>query len=150
MPAGRSPASPAGPPGPILCGPPLESIAFQVRDVLTAMEKDYGKPLAELRVDGGASVNNLLLQFQSDITGINAVRPKVMETTALGAAYLAGLSTEFSKRNSEALKRQWAPDRVFKPKMEAQKANRLLSNWNKALERSKGWIEPDLSAGGSG
>ncbi len=127
----------------------LESIAFQVRDVLTAMEKDYGKPLAELRVDGGASVNNLLLQFQSDITGIKAVRPKVMETTALGAAYLAGLSTGFWN-DLEALKRQWAPDRVFKPKMEAQKANRLLSNWNKALERSKGWIEPDLSAGGSG
>jgi len=116
----------------------LESIAFQVRDVLIAMQKDFGSELSGLRVDGGASENNLLMQFQSDILGIDVIRPAVMETTALGAAYLAGLATGYWD-SIETLKKQWHMDNTFTPGMDDKLVKNHLLNWEKALERAKGW-----------
>jgi len=118
----------------------LESIAFQVRDVLIAMQKDYGSMIKGLRVDGGASDNNLLMQFQADILGIDIIRPEVMETTALGAAYLAGLSTGFWNDINE-LRDQWHTDRTFTPGMNQAAVDQLTANWNKALNRTKGWAK---------
>jgi glycerol kinase len=118
----------------------LESIAYQVADVVQAMEKDTGFALSELRVDGGASRNNLLMQFQADILGVPVVRPKVTETTALGAAYLAGLATGFWK-NREEIARQWSVDQHFEPAMSPDERQRLKHGWQKALERSKSWVD---------
>ncbi len=118
----------------------LESIAFQTRDVLKAMESDSGIEIKELRVDGGATVNNTLMQFQSDILGIPLVRPKVSETTALGAAYLAGLAVGFWK-DTEEIKDQWQVDKRFEPKMPASKVNAITATWHKAVEKSKSWID---------
>lgn len=118
----------------------LESIAYQVKDVLSAMEVDSGIRIHELRVDGGATVNDSLMQFQSDILQIPLVRPKVLETTALGAAYLAGLATGFWKGTDE-LHQQWQLDKRFEPTMSAEKAAEYLHNWNKAVEKSKHWDE---------
>jgi glycerol kinase len=92
----------------------LEGIAFQTMDIVHAMEKDAGVPLAELKVDGGASRNNLMMQFQADILGARVVRPKVTETTALGAAYLAGLAVGYWS-SLEEIKAQWQVERVFRP-----------------------------------
>ena len=117
----------------------LESIAYQVADVVTAMEKDTGFALTELRVDGGASKNNLLMQFQADILGIPVIRPKVTETTALGAAYLAGLAIGYWK-NRDEISKQWAIDQHFEPSMSKSERHSLLTEWQKALERSKSWI----------
>ena len=119
----------------------LESIAFQANDLLSAMEADSGVRLSELRVDGGASVNNLLMQFQSDLLGVNVVRPMVSETTALGAAYLAGLSVGYWRDRTE-IDHFWQRDRVFHPQMPGDRANALKSLWERALERSRGWEEP--------
>ena len=116
----------------------LESIAFQVRDVLIAMQKDFGSKLSGLRVDGGACENDLLMQFQSDILGIDVIRPAVMETTALGAAYLAGLATGYWD-SIDTLKEQWHVDKSFKPGMNERLVKNHLLNWEKALERAKGW-----------
>jgi glycerol kinase len=118
----------------------LEGIAYQVKDVLSAMEADSGIKIQELRVDGGATVNDTLMQFQSDILQIPLVRPKILETTALGAAYLAGLATGFWNGTDE-LTKQWQEDKRFEPKMSADEAASYLSNWNKAVEKSKGWDE---------
>ncbi len=118
----------------------LESIAYQVKDVLSAMEADSGIRIHELRVDGGATVNDSLMQFQSDILQIPLVRPKILETTALGAAYLAGLATGFWKGTDE-LHQQWQLDKRFEPTMSAEKAADYLHNWNKAVEKSKLWDE---------
>jgi glycerol kinase len=118
----------------------LESIAYQVADVVQAMEKDTGFALSELRVDGGASRNNLLMQCQADILGVPVVRPKVTETTALGAAYLAGLATGFWK-NREEIARQWSVDQHFEPAMSPDERQRLKHGWQKALERSKSWVD---------
>ncbi len=118
----------------------IEAIAFQSYDVLKAMESDSGKATVELRVDGGAVVNNLLMQFQSDICSCKVVRPKILETTALGAAYLAGLAVGYWD-NLDSLKNQWAVDRVFDPGMEKNMLNGYLKNWHKAVDRSKNWIE---------
>ena len=118
----------------------LESIAYQVKDVLSAMEADSGIRIHELRVDGGATVNDSLMQFQSDILQIPLVRPKVLETTALGAAYLAGLATGFWKGTDE-LHQQWQLDKRFEPTMSAEKAAEYLHNWNKAVQKSKYWDE---------
>jgi glycerol kinase len=118
----------------------LEGIAYQVADVLNAMQKDAGIQLRELRVDGGASANNLLMQFQSDILGVPVVRPKVTETTALGAAYLAGLAVGFWKDRAE-IARQWQVDRRFKPALTPKRRTALMEGWNKALARSRGWVE---------
>ena len=117
----------------------LESIAFQTLDVIEAMEADSGIKIKELRVDGGATANDTLMQFQSDILGIPLIRPKVAETTALGAAYLAGLATGFWK-DVDDIKSQWQVEKSFGPKMEDEKVAILTKNWRRAVERSKDWI----------
>jgi glycerol kinase len=118
----------------------LEGIAYQVADILLAMTADSGVKLAELRVDGGASKNNLLMQFQADILGIPVVRPSDTETTALGSAYLAALAVGYYK-SLEEVAAHWAMDRTFEPKMSADQRQKLQSEWNKALSRAKGWIQ---------
>ena len=118
----------------------LEGIALQVRDVLTAMEADSGVRLKELRVDGGACANNVLMQMQSDLLGVPVVRPKVTETTALGAAYLAGLAVGFWKDKND-IATQWQAERRFEPTMSAETRRKTAVGWAKALERAKGWEE---------
>ena len=120
----------------------LESIAFQTCDVLKSMEADLGSAIKELRVDGGAVANNLLMQFQADVLGVPVYRPVVMETTALGAAYLAGLAVGLWKDVDE-IKNQWSVDRCFTRKMEPEKVQKLLKGWTKALSRSMSWVEGD-------
>ena len=117
----------------------LESIAFQVADLLDAARNDAGIALAELRVDGGAAANNYLLQFQADMLGVPVVRPKVTETTALGAAYLAGLAVGFWD-STDALVRHWRVDRRFEPSMQSSAAAARRAEWHEALNRSKSWI----------
>jgi glycerol kinase len=116
----------------------LESIAYQSADVLEAMQKDSGEKLSELRVDGGAAANDLLMQFQADILGVPVVRPKVLETTALGAAYLAGLYTDVWKSREE-IAAQWQMERRFTPQMSREDAAQLLARWREAVKRSLGW-----------
>jgi len=116
----------------------LEGIAYQTMDVMKAMEIDTNMQITELRVDGGASANNLLMQFQSDILGIPVIRPEVVETTALGAAYLAGLSTGFWNSIDE-LKSQWKLNRKFSPMLKAEEVNGLKTKWADAVERAKSW-----------
>ena len=116
----------------------LEGIAFQVADVVDAMRKDSGVELKELRVDGGAAANDLLMQFQADIIGVPVVRPKVIETTALGAAYLAGLSTGFWNSIDE-IADIWQTDRVFTPSMSSDEVSRRRSRWSDALDRCRSW-----------
>jgi glycerol kinase len=120
----------------------LEGIAFQVADVLSSMEADAKIKLKELRVDGGASANNVLMQFQADLLDVPVVRPKVQETTALGAAYLAGLATGFWKDQAEIAK-QWQVDRTFEPAMKAAQRDRLRASWDKALERARKWEDAE-------
>src|SRR5664279_803832 len=116
----------------------LESIAFQNADVLAAMEKDAGIVLKELRVDGGATANNLLMQFQADLLGVPVVRPKVRETTALGAAYLAGLAVGYWKSDSD-IAANWQVDRRFDPAMPRERVAELRAGWDKAVTRAKAW-----------
>jgi glycerol kinase len=116
----------------------LESMAYQTVDVIRAMEADSGLKLTELRVDGGATVNNLLMQFQSDILGVPTIRPKVFETTALGAAYLAGLAVGYWSDMDE-IAEQWQADAHFIPNMGDDRRRHLLGDWNRALERAKQW-----------
>jgi len=116
----------------------LESIAYQSAEVLRAMQGDAGLALAELRVDGGATANNLLMQFQADLLGVPVVRPKVQETTALGAAYLAGLAVGYWK-NTDDIRANWRVDRRFEPQMSRERAAELTAGWDKAVKRSKGW-----------
>jgi glycerol kinase len=118
----------------------LEGIAYQVADILLAMTADSGVKLAELRVDGGAAKNNLLMQFQADILGIPVVRPNETETTAVGSAYLAALAVGYYKSLDE-LAAHWGIDRTFEPKMSADQRQKLQAEWNKALGRAKGWIQ---------
>jgi glycerol kinase len=120
----------------------LEGIAFQVADVLSAMEADSQIKLKELRVDGGASANNVLMQFQADLLDVPVVRPKVQETTALGAAYLAGLATGFWKDQAEIAK-QWQIDRTFEPAMKSAQRDHLRATWNKALDRARKWEDAE-------
>jgi len=115
----------------------LEGIAFQVADILNAMQADAGVRLRELRVDGGASNNNLMMQFQADLLGVPVVRPVVTETTALGAAYLAGLGTGYWRSQAE-IATQWQTERRFEPAMKAAQRKVLMAGWNRALERTKG------------
>ena len=119
----------------------LEGIAFQTTDVLQPMETDSGVRLAEMRIDGGAARNDLLMQFQADLLGVPVVRPKVTETTALGAAYLAGLGVGFWK-SSLVFDAQWQVDRVFAPAIDRARAETLMYGWRKAIERAKNWAEP--------
>jgi glycerol kinase len=119
----------------------LEGIAFQVADVLSVMQDDSKIKLRELRVDGGACTNNLLMQFQADLLDIPVVRPAIQETTALGAAYLAGLAVGFW-RNQAEISSQWKMDHTFEPAMKPDKRDKLRAHWTKALERAKQWEEP--------
>ena len=117
----------------------LESIALQSADVLDAMQKDAGITLAELRVDGGAAANDLLMQIQADVLGVPVVRPKVLETTALGAAYLAGLATGYW-RNVDDLTANWKVDRRFEPALPRERVAELRAGWEKAVARAKAWV----------
>ena len=119
----------------------LESLAYQTRDVLDAMEKDSGLALKTLRVDGGASANGLLMQFQSDILGANVERPRIIETTALGAAYLAGLAVGYWK--PEDITKKWQLDATFVPSMEEEERNRLYRGWQKAVKRAMDWEQEE-------
>ena len=116
----------------------LESIAYQVADVLEAMEADSGIKIKELRVDGGAAENDFLMQFQSDVLQALTVRPEILETTALGAGYLAGLAVGFWADQAEVA-HQWKAERRFAPEMASEAVDALRSDWRRALERSKGW-----------
>ncbi len=115
----------------------LEAIAFQSAELLAAMQADTGQPLIELRVDGGASINDLLMQFQADVLGVRVVRPRVRETSALGAAFLAGLATGYWSSLGE-IARIWQPDRSFEPAMSRDEAAARLSGWSAAVRRSRG------------
>jgi len=123
-----------------LCRAALEAIAFQSADLIEAMKNDSGFELAELRVDGGASRSAPLLQFQADLLGKTVLRPACVETTALGAAFLAGLAVGYWD-SREAIARQWSRDAAFQPRMEAAEVERLRKDWNRALERSRAWAE---------
>jgi glycerol kinase len=118
----------------------LEAIAYQVADILDIMKKDSGVAMKELRVDGGAAANNLMLQFQADILGVPVVRPKVTETTALGAAYLAGLATGYWKSTND-VQQNWQIDRTFEPSMSADNVSHKRSRWSEALKRAQDWEE---------
>ena len=118
----------------------LESIAFQSAEVLEAMQKDSGEKLAELRVDGGAAANDLLMQFQADLLGVPVVRPRVLETTALGAAYLAGLTVDLWG-SREALAQHWQAERRFEPAMEPSRREQFMARWREAVSRSRNWAE---------
>ncbi len=120
----------------------LESVAYQSRDLLEAMVADSGVPLAELRVDGGMVANNFLMQFQADMVGVPVARPVVAETTALGAAYLAGLAVGYWKDQAE-VQQNWALDRRFTPRMAAETRARLYKGWKKAVQRVLAWEEPE-------
>lgn len=119
----------------------LESLAYQTKDVLDAMEKDSGVKLSSLKVDGGASANNFLMQFQADILGVPVERPVVVETTALGAAYLAGLAVGFWE-SLEDVAKAWKVERTFEPMMEPRTRAKLYAGWQKAVERANGWVNP--------
>ncbi len=116
----------------------LESIAYQSADLLAAMQADAAKPLSELRVDGGAAANDLLLQFQADLLGVPVVRPQVVETTALGAAYLAGLAVGVW-RDIASVAKHWRIDRVFEPIMSGDRREHLLARWHQAVCRARDW-----------
>ncbi len=118
----------------------LEAIAYQTRDVVDAMAADAGLALDSLRVDGGAVVNNFLMQFQADILGVPVQRPAVTETTALGAAYLAGLATGFWCSQAE-IAQQWQLERSFEPKMSADEREALYAGWQRAVERARAWAQ---------
>lgn len=118
----------------------LEAIAYQVYDVLKAMEKDSGKPTQELRVDGGATANSFLMQFQADLLDCEIKRPEIIETTAIGAAFLAGLAVGFWK-DQEEINSLWNADKSFVPQMKKSEQEKLIHFWHKAVERSKNWVE---------
>lgn len=118
----------------------LEGIAFQVYDIVKSMEADSGRASLELRVDGGASASNLLMQIQSDLFGFKITRPRTLETTALGAAYLAGLAVGYWK-NIDEIQAQWIVDKDFHPQLEKEKVDAMVHSWNKAVSRAQSWIE---------
>lgn len=118
----------------------LESMAYQTKDLIDAMSEDMGENMHTLKVDGGASANNFIMQFQSDILGCEVHRPQCIETTSLGAAYLAGLATGYWK-NKEDVIENWQVDRVFEPDMPEEKRNELLAGWKKAVDCSRGWAK---------
>jgi glycerol kinase len=126
----------AGTDRPRLVRATLESIAYQTRELVEAMQADSGLKLKELRVDGGATANNFLMQFQADILGCRIVRPSDIETTALGAAYLAGLATGFYKSLDE-LQKFWRAERTFEPEMDAARREELFSGWQRAVARCR-------------
>jgi glycerol kinase len=119
----------------------LEATAFQTREVLDAMEKDSGVRLTSLKVDGGMVYNELLMQFQADILNVPVIRPKVAETTALGAAYAAGLAVGFWKDYTE-LKSNWGKDKEWVASMPTEKRENLYAHWKKAVTKTFDWLEP--------
>ena len=124
----------------------LDSIAYQTLEVLLAMQKDSGINISELRVDGGATVNNLLMQFQSDLLQAKVVRPEITETTALGAAYLAGLAVNFWGGISD-LKQQWQMDRTFSPQMKPSDIQPFIRGWHRAVNAAKAWADdPEVNS----
>jgi glycerol kinase len=116
----------------------LDAIAFQTRDVTDAMSTDADLRLASLRVDGGASRNDLLLQIQADVLGVPVMRPKNTEATAMGAAFLAGLGCGIWKDTSD-LRAQWEPDRVFEPSISVDERDARYARWRRAVERARAW-----------
>jgi glycerol kinase len=120
----------------------LESVAYQTRDVIEAMEADSGVSLKELRVDGGMVNNNFLMQFQADILGVPVERPVVAETTALGAAYLAGLAVGYWS-STDDIRQNWALDRKFEPNMDAATRDKLYKGWKKAVQRALKWEDTE-------
>ena len=120
----------------------LEAAAFQTREVLEAMERDSGVPLAVLRTDGGMVENDLLMQFQADILGREVVRPAIKETTALGAAYAAGLAVGFYQ-GLDDLRARWSADKTWKPAMDEAARERTYRFWKKAVTRSFDWVESE-------
>jgi glycerol kinase len=118
----------------------LEASAYQTRDIVEAMNKDSGVELTRLKVDGGMVGNELLMQFQSDILGVPVIRPKVAETTALGAAYAAGMAVGFWS-GAEELRKNWAEDKTFHPVMESAVRKAYCRQWKKAVERTFNWVE---------
>jgi glycerol kinase len=124
----------------------LEAIAYLTRDVLEKMREDTGIKILELRVDGGASKNDLLMQIQADILGLRIIRPLILETTSLGAAYLAGLATGYW-RNLSDIASMWKIEREFKPKMDEAEREKLYKVWKAAVERSLGWARILKEAG---
>jgi glycerol kinase len=118
----------------------LEATAYQTREVLDAMNKDSGVDLKALKVDGGMVFNELLMQFQSDILGVPVIRPTVAETTALGAAYAAGLAVGFWEE-VEDLRENWGVDKEWKPKMGEEERAKLYKGWKKAVTRTFDWVE---------
>lgn len=123
-----------------ICRSALEAIAYQVKDVFSCMEEDAGTKLSCVKVDGGASVSEMLMQFQADMLDVKIVRPKNTETTALGAAYLAGLAVGFWKDEKELFS-NWQVDKTFIPQMKLENRKALYKKWKKAVERSRSWIE---------
>jgi glycerol kinase len=117
----------------------LESLAYQTKDILQAMEQDAGLKLGSLKVDGGACANNILMQFQSDILNTDVERPEVIESTAMGAAYLAGIHVGIWKKNDIIRNRKI--QRKFEPTMDEPTRSKLYKGWKKAVERSKGWVD---------
>ena len=120
----------------------LESLAYQVNDVLDAMKADSGMNLSALRVDGGASANNFLMQTQADLSNAPVNRPRCVETTAMGAAYLAGLAVGYWK-NTEDVKRNWGIDKIFVPVIESEKREKMLEGWKRAVTCSYGWAKEE-------
>ena len=120
----------------------LEAIGYQARDLIEAMKQDSGIELSQLRVDGGAVANNFLMQFQADILGSDVVRPTLIESTAAGSAYLAGLAVGFWSSVDE-LKNKVDVDRVYEPVMSAEDREGMYQGWQKAVERSRAWVELD-------
>jgi glycerol kinase len=123
-----------------ICRAALEASAYQTREVLDAMNKDSGVDLTALKVDGGMVFNETLMQFQADILGVPVIRPTVAETTALGAAYAAGLAVGFWK-NTDELRENWGVDKTWEPKMDAKTRAKLHKGWLKAVQRTFDWVE---------
>jgi glycerol kinase len=122
----------------------LEAVAYQTRDVLEAMERDAGSKLRALKVDGGMTANETFLQFQADVLGTPVLRPVVAETTALGAAYAAGLALGFWKDKAE-LKAQWSVDKKWEPAVTAADRERWYAGWKKAVSKSLDWVDAEAS-----
>ena len=122
-----------------ICRATIEAICYQVQDLLVCMKEDTGIPIKEVKVDGGACVSNVMMQFQSDIMNVPVFRPTNVETTALGAAFCAGLAVGFWKSTDE-LKENWKVDKIFTPGMDEVKSAKLYAQWLRAVERSKGWV----------
>ncbi|HEY4155420.1 MAG TPA: FGGY-family carbohydrate kinase, partial [Puia sp.] len=116
----------------------IESIALQTRDVLKAMQADAGLPIKELRVDGGATANNLLMQFQADLLNCKVIRPEITETTALGAAYFAGLAVGFWE-SPESLQKLWKSEREFLPSVDPQEVKEKIAGWERAVQAAQAW-----------